>query len=632
MILLAAESLRKYFSIDPVLSNATFTIYQGERVGLVGPNGAGKSTLLNILTKKTDSDGGKVEYAAGVKVGFLEQHSSFAASQTVWQVAESALAELNELLKKSEHLAGKMSQTTDPAIQEELGQKFDQLQEELTRREGYQIAHKIERVLQGLGFKKEQFTQSAASLSGGQQNRLLLAKLLLEEVDFLILDEPTNHLDIEATRWLEDYLISSRQTIIVVSHDRYFLDKVTTKTLELSFGTVDTYSGNFSAYWHQKGERLEIQRKTYTRQQEEIERLEAFIRKNMAGQKTVQAQDRQKKLAKMERVAPPKDIRSPRFVLPKTKRSGDFVLRTKGVCKSFDENRLFQNVTFDVMRGEKWGILGPNGSGKTTLLKCLIDQLKPDRGEIRLGSNVRCGYIDQKLSLLEDDQEVVYAIQPPGPEMPLPQRRDLLARFGLTGDLVFQRVSSLSGGERNRAALAKMVLMEANFLMLDEPTNHLDLWGRDALEKALREFDGTLLLVSHDRYFLNQVVDHLLILDGDDVNIFDGSFADYEAKLLEENRTNESANEKRAKEKNEEKRPQKRGTKKRKYPYRKGKEIEKEIEIIEGKVEQNYKLMGDEEVMRNPQKAKELSEETKVFQEKLRQLYDHWEEANELNS
>ena len=410
-----------------------------------------------------------------------------------------------------------------------MAARYDHLQHELHRLDAYNLDHKIERVLAGLRFRPESFDQPIASLSGGEQNRLMLAKLLLAEPNLMILDEPSNHLDIEATEWLEEFLLESSSAMILVSHDRYFLDKVTNRTLELYHGTVDSYPGNFSAYWGQKAERLLVQSRTYEKQQIELEKTRDFIRRNHYGQKHAQAEDRRKKLEKMEQelVAPPREIGVPPMKFPAASRSGDIVVRAEGLAKSYDRP-LFRDVTLNVGRGQRWGLLGPNGCGKTTLLKCFLGLVEPDAGKVGLGQGMELGYFDQQLAGLADDAQVVDAIRPKKKQFNEQQRRDLLARFGITGDTALQKVASLSGGERCRAALARLAAEEANFLVLDEPTNHLDLWARDSLEKALTEFDGTVLFVSHDRYFVNQVADHLLIVEPGRVRVIEGNYETFQ--------------------------------------------------------------------------------------------------------
>src|SRR4051794_26738247 len=528
MILLSLQNIVKHYGPEPVLDGVTFDIRPGERASLVGPNGAGKTTLMRIVAGLAEQDSGTVDVHSSATLGYLEQHPEFEPGRTVWDEAAAALANIADLARHSEEIAHAISIETDEGERKRLDQRFEHIQQQLQHHDAYNLDYRIERVLEGLGFAKTSFQQEVEKLSGGQQNRLLLAKLLLAEPDLMLLDEPSNHLDIDATEWLEEFLIESDQAILVVSHDRYFLDRVTNRTLELYQGTVESYPGNFTQYKRLKAERLEVQRRTYERQQEEIAKMEDFIRRYHFGDRHQQAEDRRKKLERMERIAPPREIAAPPMRFPPASRTGDIVLRVEKLAKSFPGKPLFANLSFDILRGEKWGILGPNGSGKTTLLRCLLGELEPDEGRIILGSGVKPGYFDQMLSGLDEDMQVLDAVRPSHKEFIEQQRRDLLARFGVTGDMVFQKVGSLSGGERNRTALARLAASDANFLILDEPTNHLDLWARGALEKALRDFDGSVLFVSHDRYFLNQVATKLLIVEPGRFRVIDGNYDTYQ--------------------------------------------------------------------------------------------------------
>jgi ATP-binding cassette subfamily F protein 3 len=532
MILLSLSDIVKHYGPEPVLAGVSFDLRPGERASLVGPNGAGKTTLLKIAAGQLDADRGTCELHPACRIGYLEQQPEFAPGRTVWDEAKSALDDLLGLTHEAEELGHAIAAAADPAERKRLEHHFERVQYQLTHHNVYNLDYKIERVLTGLGFAKSVFGQTVETLSGGQQNRLLLARLLLAEPDLMLLDEPSNHLDIDATEWLERFLTDTDQAILVVSHDRYFLDKVTNRTLELYQGTIESYPGNFTQYKRLKAERLEVQRRTYEKQQDEIARMEDFVRKYQFGERHAQAEDRRKKLARIERVPPPRQIEAPPMGFPAATRTGDIVLRVTRLAKGFDQCsphaprevhhaerdaytriELFSNLTFDILRGEKWGILGPNGCGKTTLLKCLLGMETPDAGTVTLGSGVKIGYFDQMLSGLELDAIALDAIRPGHKEFVDQQRRDLLARFGITGDMALQKVGSLSGGERNRVALARLAALDANALILDEPTNHLDLWARDSLEQAIRSFDGSVIFVSHDRYFLNQVATKLLIFE-----------------------------------------------------------------------------------------------------------------------
>lgn len=653
MILLSVDSVRKHFREDAVLSKVTFDIRPGERVGLVGPNGTGKTTLMKIIAGKEEADGGTIEFHPSVRMGYLEQQPDYSAGRSLIDEARHALSDLIELQKDAEAVAHELAVETDLQERKRLEARYDYLQTRLHTQDAYNIDYKVDKVLAGLGFARSQFETSVELLSGGEQNRLMLAKLLLAEPDLMLLDEPSNHLDIEATEWLEEFLVGSSAATLVVSHDRYFLDKTTTRTLELFQGTIESYAGNFSSYWHQKDDRLLVQTRTYEKQREEIAKAEDFIRRNHYGMKATQAEDRRKKLERIELVDPPRTIESPSMGFAKPERSGDVPLKASKLAKAYDQP-LFKDVSFEIQRGERWGILGPNGAGKTTLLRCLLGLEKPDAGESRFGHGVKLGYFDQQLHEVPDDALVIDSIIPPkeeilhtgeskGGQKPAlkefdePKRRSMLARFGLIGPQVFQKISSLSGGERCRAALARLCALEANFLVLDEPTNHLDLWARDGLEKSLKGFDGTVLFVSHDRYFINQTADHLIVVEPNEVKVVEGN---YEIYQIFKKRTEAEAKQKAEAEKKKEaektaETSKKNGKvetpRKRKFPYRKLNEIEDEIALKEQELADLQQKSLDPAVLRDGNAVKQVQQELGLVQQRLDYLYEHWEEAAELN-
>ncbi len=640
MILLNVANVTKRFGPEPVLDGVTFDVRPGQRIGLVGPNGCGKTTLMKILVGREEADSGTVELHPSATIGYLEQHPEFPSGQTLWEAALEGMADIVAMQQELENTAQAMAQADDPAEHDRLARRFDRLQHELTQRGGFQIDHQVQRVLDGLGFSRESHSQQVNQLSGGQQNRLMLARLLLELPDLMLLDEPSNHLDLESTRWLENFLAGTEKAVIVVSHDRYFLDKVTNRTLEMFQGTVDHYSGNFSAYWRQKAERLEVQRRTYEKQQLEIAKAEDFIRRNHYGQKHAQAEDRRKKLQRIERVPPPREIHAPPIGFPPASRTGDVVVTVQGLAKRYDRP-LFKDLSFTIQRGQRWGVLGPNGTGKTTLLRCILGEVQADAGEIKLGTGVRIGYLDQLTAGLDFEQSVVDAIRPDHKEFHEPQRRDLLARFGITGDAVFQKVGSLSGGERSRAGLARLAARDSNVLILDEPTNHLDIWARDALEQGLRNFDGTLLFVSHDRYFLNQVADYLLVVEGDRFRVIEGNYDTYlhlvsqgmaggqpgetvtAAATAGGNKSAASDGKKSAAT-----RPARR---KRRFPYRKIDDLEAEIQQREQLLQELQARLASPDIFREGSRIKEIQAEIAEVEQQLQHLYEHWEEAVELN-
>lgn len=636
MILLDVRDLRKHYGPEAVLDGATAEVRPGERIALVGPNGAGKSTLLKIVAGLEEADAGEVALHSSAELRYLEQQPEFAADAVVWDVAAEGLARLYDLQQRAEQIAARLAAASDEASRAELAEEYDLLQHHLHQEDAYQVEHRIERVLQGLGFSPEEFRQPVVQLSGGQQNRLLLARLLLAEPDVMLLDEPNNHLDVDAVEWLEKHLASSSAAMILVSHDRYFLDKIATRTLELFRGTLDSYAGNYSAYRRQKAERLEVQRRAYDKQQIEIAKTEDFIRRNHHGQKHAQAEDRKKKLAKIEPVEPPREIHAPPMGFPDADRTGDVALRVEHLSKRY-ATPLFQDLSFDVLRGERWGIVGPNGTGKTTLLKCLLGLVDPEEGKVIFGAHVRPGYFDQQLSGLADDVLVVDSVRPPNREMHEPRRRGLLARFGMTGDLVFQSIASLSGGERNRTALARLAALEANFLILDEPTNHLDLWSREALEQSLREFTGTVIFVSHDRYFVNRLADHLLVVEPGGFRVVAGDY-DLYRRLVDQGMAagDRAAVAAKAEDRDEVAAEARRGKtdkprRKRRFPYRKPAEIEAEIFSLESEKESLQTALCDPDTLRDGDKVRTAQTRMAEIDAALAPLYEHWEEACEMN-
>ncbi|MGN6544527.1 MAG: ABC-F family ATP-binding cassette domain-containing protein [Aureliella sp.] len=647
MVLLAAEGLRKTFGDKTVLDAVDVEIRRGDHVALVGPNGAGKTTLLRILTGEQPADGGRVTTSGSTTVGYLQQHPTFAPEDTLWSVAADAVGDIVALAAEAEQVAHQLSVCTEERERERLLEHLDYLQARLQHSDAYHWEHRVERTLQGLGFTKAWFDRPAQSLSGGQQNRLMLAHLLLKEPELMILDEPNNHLDIESTEWLESTLSSWPGAFLVVSHDRFFLDQVTSEVWELVDAKLDHFRGNYSAYVRQKAERLEVQRRTFEKQREEVEKLEDFIRKHHAGQKSTQAEDRRKKLERIEIVEQPREIATPKFRFPAAARCGDIVLRAEGLKKAYDRV-LFDKLSLQIERGDRFAILGSNGSGKTTLLKCLLGEVEPDTGKVTIGTNVRIGYFDQLLKQLDPDTEPLEAVRVPHRELVDKQRRDILAAFGLAGEVVTKPLRMLSGGERNRVMLARLSAMEANFLILDEPTNHLDLWSRQALEQAVQAFDGTVLLVTHDRYLVNAIADHVLVLRDGKASQIVGNYDDYrhwlKSGMAVADRGGVAASDKgnKAAAKSGERNPAKsdspagtatasKGKRKRKFPYRKVADLEADILQAETGIEELMQRLSDPQVLRDGRLVKDVQQQLAEQEGRLAQLYEHYEEACELN-
>jgi ATP-binding cassette subfamily F protein 3 len=638
MILLSCSRLSQGFDEGPLFEDIGFELYSGERVGLVGPNGAGKTTLLRLLAGLDQPDDGQVRLHAGARVALLQQQPKFALGRTLFDEARSALDELVAAHDDMVHTAEALARSTDEAEHKALAERYDRLNELLRHHDAYNVDHRVEHVLDGLGLRAEDYQRSVETFSGGQQSRLMLAKLLLAAPDVMLLDEPNNHLDIAATRWLEDYLVKQGEAMLIVSHDRYFLDRVVTKVVELHARQLTSYPGNFKAYMRLRQERYEQQLKTWQSQQEYIAKQEEYIRRVHYGQLHKQAESRRKALERLERVERPTLVEGPRMHFGEVRRSGDVVLQADGLTKAYDRP-LFTDLSLTVERGRRVGIMGPNGSGKTTLLRVLMGEEEADAGTVQRGHLVEFGYYDQHLKALPDDQSVIRAVWPdPDPEITEQRMRDLLGRFGLTGDQVYQRVGDLSGGERSRAALARLVAIGVNVLVLDEPTNHLDIWACDALEQALLEFEGTVLVVSHDRYFLNRVVDLLIVLDGDDqAHVVHGNYDTYERMraLQEDVQTGRQGDKEtgRPPEKQQEAAaaPAAPRRRKRRFPYRKVEDLEADIGAGETRLRELEQLMASPDLYRDGERVKETTRAFEETKARLQQLYEHWEEAVEMN-
>ncbi|HVS34490.1 MAG TPA: ABC-F family ATP-binding cassette domain-containing protein [Gemmataceae bacterium] len=639
MLLLSCSRLSRGFDAGPLFENVGFELHAGERVGLVGPNGVGKTTLMRILAGHDKPDDGDVRLHAGARVSLLRQQPDFAPGRTLFAEAKSALDELLAAHDDMIHTAEALAKATDESERKSLAARYDRLHELLSHHDAFNLDHRIEQVLDGLGFVRADYHRPVETFSGGQHSRLMLAKLLLSAPDVMLLDEPSNHLDIDTTRWLEDYLAKQPEAMLIVSHDRYFLDRVVTKVFEMHANRVTSYPGNFKQYWRLRQERYEAELKAYESQKEYIEKQEEYIRRVHYGQLHKQAASRQKQIDKIERLERPVLVESPRMHFGAVQRSGDVVLHTEELTKAYDRP-LFHDLTFDLPRGRRLGIMGPNGSGKTTLLRVLLGEEEPDSGNVQRGHLTEFGYYDQQLKTLAADKPVIRAVWPgDDPDAVEQGMRDLLGRFGLTGDQVYQQVGALSGGEKSRAALARLVAQGVNVLVLDEPTNHLDLWACDALELALLEFDGTLIVVSHDRYFLNRVVDLLLVLDGrGETQVIHGNYDTYELMRAQQEASQTSR---------ERQRPEKASSasggrkppdaavkkekRKRKFPYRKTADIEADIASAETEMRELEERLASPDLYRDGEKVKQT---TKAFEEvkaHLAELYEHWEEAVEMN-
>jgi ATP-binding cassette subfamily F protein 3 len=634
MLLLSCSQLSRGFDEGPLFENVGFELFGGDRVGFVGPNGVGKTTLLRILAGLDRPDDGDVRLHAGARVALLRQQPEFAPGRTLFDEARSGLDELvaahDDMVRTAEALA----KSTDEVEHKALAARYERLNDLLHHHDAYNVDHRVEQVLDGLGFQPVVYQRPLEAFSGGQQSRVMLAKLLLAAPDVMLLDEPSNHLDIQATRWLEDYLSAQHEAMLIVSHDRYFLDKVVTKVFELSGKRITSYPGNFKHYWRLRHERYEQELKAYESQREYILKQEEYIRRVHYGQLHKQAQSRQKQLDKIERIERPVLVESPHMHFGEVRRSGDVVIQADSLTKAYD-CPLFTDLSFTLQRGKRLGIMGPNGSGKTTLLRVIMGDESPDSGSVQIGHLVEFGYYDQQLKTLPADQPVIRAVWPdPDPEIDEQRMRNLLGRFGLVGDQVYQQVGALSGGEKSRAALARLVALGVNVLVLDEPTNHLDLWACDALEQALLEFDGTVIVVSHDRYFLNRVVDELLVLEGDGiVRVIHGNYDTYELmraqQAVEDSETRRQSDRETSRSENAP--PAGKQKRKRRFPYRKVEELETDIASAETKLREAEAQLASADLYRDGEKVKDAMRNFEQTKALLKGLYEHWEEAVELN-
>jgi ATP-binding cassette, subfamily F, member 3 len=638
MIILQINQLSKYFGADLILSNIKLEIQSKDRVALVGRNGAGKSTLLKIIAGHMSYDSGEIIKPKDVTIGYLAQDTGFHSNLTIWEEMMTVFAPLKQMeneLRKLELQMGDPDVIADHKRYEKLLKDYDALQEQFKNEGGYQYEADIRSVLHGLNFADYDWANTPiTSLSGGQRTRLALGKLLLTKPDLLILDEPTNHLDIETLTWLEQYLQNYPGAILVVSHDRYFLDKIVTEVYELSRTSIKKYTGNYSSYLQQKAENYERELKLYEKQQEEVAKLKDFIQRNIARASTTKrAQSRRKQLEKMQLMDKPAgDEKSVSFSFEIERQSGNEVLTAEQVSIGYREGEaIVQNIHFRITRGESIALVGPNGIGKSTLLKAIIKKLPLQSGEFRYGSNVKIGYYDQEQANLSSNKRVLDELWDEYPLKSEKEIRTVLGNFLFSGDDVLKPVSALSGGEKARLALAKLMMEKANFLILDEPTNHLDLDSKEVLENALIDYPGTILFVSHDRYFINRIATKVYELSTDGITEYLGDYDYYVAKkaemlelerLASEENKIEKTNTATAKLSYEQEKEAKKLERQRK---RRIEEIETEIAKIEDLIAQKEELLCDPETYRDHEKVQQLTSEVETMKERLETLMEEWE-------
>lgn len=633
MIVMQTNQLTKSFGVNEVLKGINLTVQDRHRVGLVGSNGSGKSTLLKILAGKDHYDGGTLSMTRGLRIGYHTQLDDLTSPLTVWQEMETCFEDTFRMEEKLREMEARMGEIheSDPEGFARLSEEYTRLTDRFEEEDGYAWRSRLQGVLTGLGFTPAQYEQTVASLSGGERTRLKLGKLLLAKTDLLLLDEPTNHLDLNSMQWLEDYLRAYKGAVVVVSHDRYFLDAVCNSIAELSFGRIEQYEGNYTRYLKLREEVMVRRMKEYTLQQKEIAREEAIIAQFRAYNTEaahIKAKSREKRLNMIERVDKPVEEHNVYFRFHAGRGTGNDVLMCENLSKSFGARRLFHDLNLHVRAGERIALLGANGVGKTTLLKILTGRERPDTGEVRFGSGVEVGYYDQQQEGLSPDKTVLDEVWDDFPRMEQTPIRNALAGFLFTGDDVLAPVSTLSGGERGRVLLTKLMLRQDNFLILDEPTNHLDMDSREMLETALLGFEGTILTVSHDRYFINRIADRVLVMEPDGVTEYLGNYDDYLEKLAQKNAPEEElAPQKTKTALREEKKREKAAIEAARREKARIANLETQITDLEEQMTKLEIEMSDPEAYQDNARAQSMNKRYNDLQKKIADLYEEWEQA-----
>lgn len=641
-MILACHGISKAFGEKVIVTEGSFHIEDHEKAALVGPNGAGKSTLFKMIIGEIPSDGGEVILTKGKTLGYLAQHQEMQSGSTIYEEVKLAKADIIAMENQIRSIELELKHLEGEALVSKL-EAYNRLTAAFERENGYAYESEITGVLKGLGFNETDFSKPVDTLSGGQKTRVSLGKLLLTKPDILLLDEPTNHLDLNSIAWLETYLLNYPGAVLIVSHDRYFLNRVVTKVLEIELGKLMTYIGNYTDYVRKKRQIRDAQLKEYLNQQQEIKHQEAVIEKlrSFNREKSIRrAESREKMLEKIKPVEKPVEMNTEiHLTLEPSSISGNDVLHIEHLGKSFSNQTLFRDVNLDIRRGEHVAIIGDNGTGKTTLLKILNQVIPADTGTFSLGTNVEIGYYDQEHHVLHMEKTIFDEISDDYPDLTNTKIRNMLAAFLFTGDDVFKRISDLSGGERGRVSLAKLMLSKANFLILDEPTNHLDISSKEILEKALNDYTGTVLYVSHDRYFINQTASRILDLVNQTFVNYIGNY-DYYLEKKEEltaayasgnhagSGTSASWSENISESKlswQEQKEAQAR-ERKRQNDLKK---TEERITHLEERDEEIDEMMTLEEIFTNSVKCQELAKEKAAITEELEELYAKWEELAE---
>ena len=628
MIILSLQDIRKSFGTNEVLKHVSLTLQDGERMGLVGVNGSGKSTLMKIIAGQETADEGTVSLQKGLRIGYLAQQGELTGEETVLRVLESVFDPVVQLEEEMRETEQKMAECGgDPEALRRLGSRYDALTRAFEQGDGYGWRSRVQGVLAGLNLREEQHRKTGL-LSGGERTRLCLGRMLLTDPDLLLLDEPTNHLDLKSITWLEEYLQSYRGAVLVISHDRYFLDHVCGKMAELLLGTVETYTGNYSEYLEKRTAVYEVRLKAWQMQQKEIARQEAVIAmyRRFNREKSIRlAESREKRLEKMERLEKPQEEGEIHFHFETRRRTGEDVLLAEGLSKGYGQRQLFQDLKLHVRAGDRIALIGDNGTGKSTLFKCLIGQEKADRGTLRWGAGVDIGYYDQHQAGLNENKTVLDEVWDRFPRLEQDEVRGALGMFLFTGDDVLMPVSTLSGGERGRVALTKLMLRKDNLLLLDEPTNHLDMDSREVLEAALQDFPGTILAISHDRYFINRFAEKVLVLTPDGIDEYLGNYDDYFEKINRELPPDGSLPQMTKTALDKEKKKTREEQTRAKEQARLLKEAEAAVQRAEQEAAEMEARLADPAIWENADTAAALTKAYQAKKEEITRLYEAWE-------
>ena len=632
MILLTVNHVSKAFVTRSVLEDASLVLQTGQRMGVVGVNGSGKSTLFRMIAGELEPDAGSITLLKGARVGMLTQQADITSDYTVQEELERVFEPVRRMEARLREMEEQMAALHhDAEAFAQLSRDYSRLMDRFEDAGGYEWPSRIQGVLAGLGFADDKRNQKAALLSGGEKTRLCLARLLLTQPELLMLDEPTNHLDLASTQWLEDTLRKYRGSVMVISHDRYFMNSVCDCMAEVCMRRIDQYEGNYDQFAQKRQANLERRLKEYKMQQAEIARQQAIIaryRMYNTERSIRAAESREKQLDKIERVEKPVSEQKVRFSFGARRRSGDDVLMVKNLEKSFGSRTLFSGLNLHLRAGDQVAVIGQNGVGKSTLLNLICGLQKPDSGQILFGSNVDVGYYDQQQSSLHPEKDIMSEVWDDFPWMEPGDVRAVLALFLFTGEEVFKRISTLSGGERGRVALAKLMLKKDNLLLLDEPTNHLDMDSREVLEDALNDYEGTLLTVSHDRYFINRVANRVLEMTPQGAKDYLGNYDDYLEKKRQEEMglLEEAAPGMTRTQMDKEKRKQRLKNENKKQLLQRLKDTEAAIPAAEEAIARLEAQMGDPEIYKDGQKAAQVAREHEQMQQKLDALYEEWEE------